>query len=151
MLLAGLLALLAACVATHDVPYSTAMARDLILYDAQGQVVLCADFHWPDDPLTPGRNFAGQWSAAWMSRSLRGLVTFGPDRTASYHAEMAAENMSVDLSLGQVDNNLFLVGTQTGGVFTGQWFQSGLTGNKPMGKFTLRYETAPASRPTSSP
>lgn len=144
LLLAGVLALLPACRTTGEVPYSTALARDLILYDSNGRVVLCADFQWPQGLLTPGRNFAGKWYPAWMASRVRGWWTLGPDNAAAYHAEMAAENMSVDLSLGQqVDENVFLVGRQAKGMFTGKWYLAGQHGAQAMGRFTLRYETPP--------
>jgi hypothetical protein len=137
-LLAGICTLAPACVHQGETPISTTLSHNLILKDTVGNVVLAADFDWPGGALTPGRNFTGQWHPVWMSSAVRGFFTFTPDNSAKYHAEIASQNMSVDLTFGNADTNVFLLGTEANGAFTGQWSRTTLTGSQVLGNFTLR-------------
>ncbi len=112
--------------------------HNLILEDTAGRIVLTADFHWPVGILTPGRNFTGEWQPAEVAPGVPQPWGLGSRTPVAYHAEIAAEGISVNLSFGHADDNVYLLGRETGGVFTGSWSRSTLAGSRVLGNFTLR-------------
>ncbi len=138
-LLCALLAALAGCVNgdTGALP-NTGGPHNLELTDSGGRVVMTAELQWPEGELTPGRNFTGLWRPLAVAKTVPQDWTLNPEGYAKYHAEIASASTSFDLSFGNADNNVFLLGTESNGVYTGQWLKSTLTGATVMGNFTLK-------------
>ncbi len=140
---------LAGCVNGPTDEHPVGIADNLRLMDANGQLVLAGRFDWPDGVVKPGQNFTGRWLPEFTytkdERVFPRAWEAGADGWVKYHAEVASENMSVNLTFGQADNNLFLVANQYDDpasayhqAFRGKWYYTTLAGMKEMGTFELR-------------
>ncbi|HVU37043.1 MAG TPA: hypothetical protein VHC95_01805 [Opitutales bacterium] len=145
-----LLSLLASCRSPAPRSLSEADCPDcnLVLRNYGGRVVMLARFELPREPLTPGKNFLGAWYPMEADAQVPHVWKANEQGAVKYHAEIAAEDMSVDLTFGDADDNLYLLGHPENGHYAGVWYHGTATGAQTMGDFTLR--TAPA-KPTSSP
>lgn len=121
---------------------------NLVLRNYAGRVVMLARFELPKEPLLPGKNFVGAWHPVEVAAEVPRVWQADGQGDVRYHAEIAAEDMSVDLTFGEADDNLYLLGHPENGYYAGVWYHGTEKGAQTMGDFALH--TAPA-KPTSSP